>query len=71
MTVTLTTGQGTLDRLEGAASAIAEYRSLAPDRADRRLYDNERWYAVRQSDGSYRLTVPGIQDGIPFILRPQ
>lgn len=69
VTVTLGQGQGSLDRLEGPASAVEEYRSVAPNRTDRRVYaNNERWYALRQPDGSYRLTMPGIQDGIPFRL---
>jgi hypothetical protein len=72
VTVTLGPGQGTLDRLEGPASAVEEYRSVAPNRSERRVYaNNERWYALRQPDGSYRLTMPGIQDGIAFRLTVQ
>jgi len=68
--VTLGPGQGTLDRLEGPASAIEDYSSKAPDRTDRKLYNNnERWYALRQPDGSYRLAMPGIRDGVMFLLR--
>jgi hypothetical protein len=69
VTVTLGPGQGTLDRLEGPASAIEDYRSKAPDRSTRNSYNNERWHAARQPDGSYRLTMPGISDGVPFLLR--
>jgi hypothetical protein len=69
VTVTLGTGQGTVDRVEGPAEAVEEYRSVAPNRTDRRVYANERWHALRLPDGSYRLTMPGIQDGIAFILR--
>lgn len=68
VTVTLGTGRGTLDRLEGPAQAIEEYRSVAPNRTVQSVYANERWYALRQPDGSYRLTMPGIQDGVPFRL---
>ena len=68
VTVTLGPGQGTLDRLEGPASAIVDYRSKAPDRSTRNSYNNERWSAARQPDGSYRLTMPGISDGVPFLL---
>lgn len=72
VTVTLGPGQGTLDRLEGPASAVEEYRSVAPNRSERRVHaNNERWYALRQPDGSYRLTMPGIQDGIAFRLTVQ
>lgn len=68
VTVTLGPGQGSLERLEGPASAIEDYRSVAPDRTNRNFYNNERWYALRQPDGTYRLTMPGIVDGVPFIL---
>lgn len=68
VTVTLGPGQGSLERLEGPASAIEDYRSLAPDRTNRKFFNNERWYALRQPDGTYRLTMPGIIDGVPFIL---
>jgi hypothetical protein len=68
VTVTLGPGQGTLDRLEGPASSVENYRSVAPDRTDRKASGNERWYALRQPDGSYRLGMPGITDGMTFRL---
>jgi hypothetical protein len=66
--ISLGAGQGTLDRLEGPAHAVEEYRSVAPDRTTQNVIANARWFALRQPDGSYRLTMPGIQDGIPFRL---
>jgi hypothetical protein len=68
VTVTLGPGQGTLDRLVGPATSVENYRSVAPDRTNRNVSGNDQWYALRQPDGSYRLTMPGISDGIPFRL---
>jgi hypothetical protein len=68
VTVTLGEGQGTLDRLEDPASAIEEYRSVGPNQTKRNVWANQRWFALRQTDGSYRLTMPGIQNGVPFRL---
>lgn len=67
VSITLTNGEGRRDALSGAASVVHEYRSSWGAKA-RRVYPDERWHAVRQADGSYRMHVPGIEDGIPFRL---
>jgi hypothetical protein len=70
VTVTLGAGEGVLERLEGPASAVEEYRS-SQGRVARVDYRDQRWYALRQQDGSYRLSMPGISDGVTFTLVPR
>ena len=53
--------------LRRGASVVHEYKTSWGAKA-RHVYPDERWHAVLQADGSYRMHMPGIEDGIPYRL---